>query len=430
MRSKLILVGMLALFVAVGVTAFAEIVPAEESVTKTDGNLVVAWDETVKDATATNGGVTVYGHVTGNVKAVNGNVRVRSGGVIDGTATAVNGKVIKEKGGKILGRGIGERPSGSGSSGASKIDVHGSVTVQKGETLKEVSTVKGNITVYGHITGDATAVMGKVDVRPGGRIDGDATAVMGDVRVRKGSKIGGDATAVMGAVIHEIGGTIDGSTTSVGFPMPKWLIQGYENLGGVAVLGGLWAVILLAQILVAALVVALIPGRMQVIADVFISQPGWSLLYGLIGLMVALPVALLLLITCVGIPFIAVEVVFLYIMWVVGSVGVKLALGQKIRRFQSPIWSAVVGAVLLGLVRLIPLAGGLIVHTLFVVGFGAVIMTGFGAAPDWFSRRVARSTPTPPPPGPTAISPPAPPAPGPIEGTSDSGGDSAHDAAS
>lgn len=299
---------------------------------------------------------------------------------------------------------------------ASNTRGYGDVVVAKGQTVKELSTVKGDVTVYGHVTGDATAMMGDVDVRPGGKIDGDATSVIGDVRVRTGGKVGGDATAVMGNVIHEIGGTIDGHGFSVGFAKPTWMVEEFGDIGGLLFFAVFAAVVLFAQVLVAAIVVAIWPGRMQTIAEVSFGRPGWSLLYGLIGLMAVIPVALLLLITCVGIPFIGVEVVLLYIMWVAGAVGVKLALGQKVRHFRSPVWAVVVGTVLLGLVRLIPLAGGLIVLVLIVVGFGAVIMTGFGTAPDWFARRFCRATP-------------APPAPGPAEGTGNSGGEGAPGAA-
>ena len=132
-------------------------------------------------------------------------------------------------------------------------------------------------------------------------------------------------------------------------------------------------------------------------------RPGWSVLYGIAGALAAVPVALLLLVTCVGIPFIGIEAVLLYAMWIVGAVGVKLAVGQKLgeavnKPFSSPIWAVVVGALLLGLVRLVPLAGGLIVSALFLFGFGAVINTGFGTHPDWFSRRFSKTAPIQPAP--------------------------------
>ena len=64
--------------------------------------------------------------------------------------------------------------------------VRGDIVVEKGQTLKEVSTVQGDVTVYGHVTRDATAVRGNVEVKSGGKVDGDATAVMGNVIIHPG----------------------------------------------------------------------------------------------------------------------------------------------------------------------------------------------------------------------------------------------------
>ena len=77
----------------------------------------------------------------------------------------------------------------------------------------------------------------------------------------------------------------------------------------------------------------------------------------------------------------------------------KLAIGQKLgegvhRPFDSAIWAAVVGTVLLWAVWLVPFAGDLIVSALSVIGFGAVIITGFGTHPDWFSRRFSKGQAT------------------------------------
>jgi len=425
MKSRLVLLGIVVLALSAGPALTVAKSPAGPAPTagppastkRTNGDVVIAKGETVKNATAVNGSLTVYGHVTGDAKAVNGDVRVRFGGIIDGDATAVNGSVNIDLGGKVRGGMLSTNGGGAHSRTLTqKTSVHGDVVVEKGQTVKEATTVRGDVIVYGHVTGDATVVMGDIDVRHGGKVDGRATAVMGNVRVRNGGKVGGDATCVMGSVIHEVGGTIGGSTTSVGFPLPWWMVGGFGNMRGLLFFAIVWTVILVAQVLVAAIVVAIWPGRMQAIAECSFGRPGWSLIYGLIGLVAALPLALLLLITCVGIPFIGVEIVLLFIMWIAGGVGVKLALGQKVRHFGSPVWAAAVGAVLLGLVGLIPLAGGLIVNVLFLMGVGAVIMTGFGTAPDWFVRRFP----------PTA--PPLP-APGAAQGTGDSGGDSAPPAA-
>lgn len=380
---------------------------ASQNVKNTLGSVVVAKGQTVKEAMAVNGDVTVYGHVTGDATAVNGNVYVRSGGVIDGSATSVNGKVIKDPGGAIRGSvttvgGGTAHDKGSGEA----TNTHGDVVVAKGQTVSEATAIQGDVTVYGHVTGDASAVMGEVDVLSGGVVDGDATAVMGDVTVRSGGTVNGDATAVMGGVIQHIGSHVGGQVTRVGFPVPKWLgtwIPGIGEVSGIAVLLVIAVAFLVFWALVTAVIVAIWPARMQTIAECAIRRPGWSLLYGVVGLLTILPLMILLLITCVGIPLIPVELLFVFIIWLVGAAGVKLAVGQKIgqgigRPFRSPVWAAVVGSCLLSLITfpVVPMIGNTICYILFTFGFGATIMTGFGASLDWFPRRFSRP-PSPPP---------------------------------
>ena len=81
--------------------------------------------------------------------------------------------------------------------GAAKVSgsiekVRSDVVVEKGQTVREVSVVQGNITVFGHVTGDASVVMGNLDIKPGGRVDGDAVAVMGKLIIRRGGSVGGN----------------------------------------------------------------------------------------------------------------------------------------------------------------------------------------------------------------------------------------------
>ncbi len=406
-------------------------VPVAQDIHKLGQSIVIAKGQTAKNVTAVNGNVNVYGHVTGDVTAVNGNVYLRRGGSIDGKATAVNGKVTQEPG-AVLGNKLCEvntdpdqMPTSIGDvtmigahgraynadarKGREAVDVGNDVVVRKGETVAEATAVMGDVTVNGHVTGDAVAVMGNVYVPAGGKVDGDAVAVMGKV-VRSGT------------------GNIKGDVTSVGWGFPQttwsgvpgwllpnsakdwdgWLAFLLYNAGGL-VLGAL----------LTAVVIALFPQRMSAIAECSLEKPGWSLLYGLAAALLVIPVAFLLLITCIGIPLIAVEVVLVVLLAIAGTVAVELALGRKIAAgvghpIASAVWAGVVGAVVLGLVELVPLVGITISLVLYTIGAGAALMTGFGARPDWFaskfdktSRPVAQPAPyAPPPPPPAPTDPP------------------------
>jgi|GEM_PF-1978754 len=393
-----------------------------------NGNTTVEKGQTVRNATATNGNVTVLGHVTGNATATNGSVYVRSGGKVDGNATATNGKVVKDPGGVVVGS---VQSSNGGSDRATNIDlfhdsrdthrvgsshkVGNDVVIAKGQTINEATAVQGDVIVYGHVTGSATAVMGNVYVKPGGKVDRDAVAVMGRVVQSPAGTVGGEVTSLDLGIPRHAWWSLPGSAWWTGTNrFGGWLMY-VLYLGGGIVLSAL----------LTAVVIALFPQRMTMIAECSMDKPGWSLLYGVVGAMLVVPIALLLLVTCIGIPLIAVEAVLVVLLMIAGGVGVELGVGRKTgigvgHPIASAVLAGVVGSVLMGLLELVPFVGGLVVWTLYTLGAGAALMTGFGASSDWFPRRFDKSSrTTAPQPVPAAQTPyappPAPPA-GPVEG--------------
>ena len=113
-----------------------------------------------------------------------------------------------------------------------------------------------------------------------------------------------------------------------------------------------------------------------------------SALYGLGGILLILPVAVLLVLTCIGIPLIAVEFLGVFVLWLVGKSGVCLVLGRKSAEainhpIASAVLAAVIGAAIIAFIELIPFVGYVVVLVLDTIGFGAVLMTRFGSKLDW-----------------------------------------------
>lgn len=254
-----------------------------------------------------------------------------------------------------------------------RVNVGGGVMVPAGETTNDAVAIGGAVQVYGHVKGDAVAVMGDVRVFPGGRVDGDAVSV--------------------GGRVTNEGGEIGGQTTSVGLgslPFPSF--HGIGGMGpNILFLG--WAFVLsLAASLVYVAIVALFPRRMETIAHVSLEKAGWSALYGIVAWLLILPVALVLLITCIGIPLILVEILLAMIGELVGKAAIALAVGWKLgEAVNKPIASSVlavfIGAIAIALLHLVPCLGVLVVFVLALLGFGAVWITGFGADPEWIWNR-------------------------------------------
>lgn len=255
------------------------------------------------------------------------------------------------------------------------IRLTGDVIVEKGQTVNNAIAVNGDVRVYGLVTGEATAVMGDVVVEPGGVVEGSAVAVNGKV-IKKGN------------------GVVKGEETSVGWRGMKNLPWDKNNWQ-MGILVGLGTMI--ASLVLAAMVVALFPKRMLTTADTATKQTGKSALYGLVGLLLGLSAAIVLTITIVGIPLMALLVILILVAVVTGHICVGIAIGRKLfEAFDKPqvtvLLAAVVGVLALELVKMVPVLGPIVVFVFNLIGFGAIIITGFGSDSNWYNNRFGRKS--------------------------------------
>ena len=155
--------------------------------------------------------------------------------------------------------------------------------------------------------------------------------------------------------------------------------------------------------LVAMAITALFPERTKIVAETAVERTGASILYGILAILLTVPIAVMLVLTCVGVPLIVVEIILLAGAWFFGKMGIGLALGSKIADSAhhpdlSPIVSVGIGLVVIGLIHAIPIVGGIVAWILSLIGFGAVIASGFGTDHDWWKNRRRGSSPQIPPP--------------------------------
>jgi len=130
-------------------------------------------------ATSVNGSISVGDEavVTGNIKTVNGSIRVDSGASIE-KASTVNGGLRVADGVKAEGLST----------------VNGSINVGKNGTIEDkVSAVNGRITVGDgtSIGGDVSNVNGQIGLS-GAEVAGDLTTVNGDIELSDGAVVKGD----------------------------------------------------------------------------------------------------------------------------------------------------------------------------------------------------------------------------------------------
>jgi NDP-sugar pyrophosphorylase family protein len=93
--------------------------------------------------------------------------------------------------------------------------------VQRGERLRNVTTLRGRVIVKsGAEVDEAMAVGGDLVVEPGGKVNRSATSVGGDVQLEGDAKVGESVVSLGGDVIRsreaQVGGTVVAFSVKVG----------------------------------------------------------------------------------------------------------------------------------------------------------------------------------------------------------------------
>jgi hypothetical protein len=153
-----------------------------------------------------------------------------------------------------------------------------------------------------------------------------------------------------------------------------------------AIIGGTLffkVLILLGFIGLAMITVSYLTPQLGVISAKIEKQWLNTFLWGILGVLLILPVAVLLAITIIGIPLIIVEMLFISIAMTLGFLSISQLIGKSftkaIKRAGQPMLLEIVwGLLILFLVDLIPGIGMLIKIVAVTIGFGAAILTKFG----------------------------------------------------
>lgn len=267
--------------------------------------------------------------------------------------------------------GHGVRIHGGARNEDDRISTGGSVRVDAGEVVNDAVAIGGSVEVAGHVRGDAVAMGGSVILEPGARVDGEAVAMGGKVVVPEGAVVHGDRVAMGGG---SIGGIIG------------WLVDAASDAGTApVVLFGVLAALLRAVtlIILALLVMAFLPDRVERVRDFMVANTGQSVLGGLALLIGFVPLVVLLIITVVGIALIPVVVVVFASFLVVGLTALANWLGYRIPLFEerkTPMVAMLLGLAVILLVDFVPFVGTPIILAASLVAAGAVMLSRFGRA--------------------------------------------------
>ncbi len=265
----------------------------------------------------------------------------------------------------------------------------GCVTVNPGSGFGDLVVIGRSTEVPAGtvIDGNAVVVGGSLEVL--GQVRYDAIAIGGSVRVRPGGVVGGEAVALGGRALVDPGGRVAGNAVSIGLSSLVWpRMPSVPWMPRVSALG---------MALLALIIAALWGPNVRLAGEVIAREPARSSLLGLLTLALT-PVALLLLIvTVLGIPLIAVLALLVAAAYLFGWAAVADLLGRRVLGLLSStapgnLWPVLSGALLLVLGGQIPFVSGLLGVAIWLIGVGAAVATRFGTREAW-------------PPGPPAATP-------------------------
>lgn len=303
------------------------------------------------------------------------------------------------------------------------VQTGGNVEVKAGETVDEVVVVGGSATIHGRVLhdavviggqmyldgvvgGDTVVVLGGIRMGQGAVAHKDAVAVLGNLSLAPGATVEHDAVSVMGNLDVPAGAVVKGDKVNVGFPIhaPKleWLGKWFKyclfELRPLAPqVGWVW-VFAAVSFLLSLFVAAAFPRAIRPCVDNLRRRPATTFLLGLLTKLVAPIVIVFLIATGVGLFVVPFVLAALFVGAVAGKTAMLEWIGSGIGRrlggvFQRPVPAYLLGAVVVTLLYLVPVAGMLTFLIVSVWGLGCVVTAIFGRA-----QREAPAAPNPEPP--------------------------------
>src|SRR4051794_20514626 len=184
--------------------------------------------------------------------------------------------------------------AGSASAATDHVVITGGAVVPRGQTAGDIIVVDGPVSIAGHATGDVVAVSGPVRVT--GRVDGDLIAVSDRAVLGPGARVGGDLRYGDERPVLAPGASVGGKVSK-----EDWADAG-NGWGWVSVFGW-WLAVSVSTLLVGALLVWLAPGALHAADRAVREHLGATIGWG-VAIAIGVPLlAILALVTLVGIPF-------------------------------------------------------------------------------------------------------------------------------
>lgn len=218
--------------------------------------------------------------------------------------------------------------------------------------------------VSGTVTGDTVIVGGKTALSEHARLTGDLVTVAGRLKRAPGAVTTGDV----------VNAGVFGSSVSVLAIVLTFMLP--------MVVMGVLAVLLAFAIMG--------ERRVGAVAEAIHQHAGAAVVVGVLVVAACIVLGpMLLLARPFGGAIGSVAWLAVMLASIGGYAGLSFALGRRLTSRSSPLAMTILGAVVISVVILIPIAGWLMWLLLTALAVGGCALSGFGSSPDWFRTRRA-----------------------------------------
>lgn len=245
------------------------------------------------------------------------------------------------------------------------------VTVERDMRVKSVVSIKGQITVSGKVDGHVIAIGDSIVLTKSATVDGNVIAIGGIVVQGKGAEVTGTITEINSSNISDV------ITTMLSDDWEGWSwIQAIFSI-----------TVFFCTLLIGLILVVLLPKQIRRVAGAIQTHTWKSTWWGILGLILIVPLFILLTISVIGIVLIPLEIILVTCGGFMGLIAVSRLIGAKVyalfkRTGQPMLRETFWGLIILWMIGWIPVVGWMIKVCAITIGLGAVIFTRFGTAAD------------------------------------------------
>jgi hypothetical protein len=172
----------------------------------------------------------------------------------------------------------------------------GAARVGVNQTSGTIVRVGGDLSVAGHITGDAISLGGNVRLEPGARVDGRIVTLLGDINLPSQPGVAQGVSAVLGST-H-----VEGVTPDQRPSVPNLSAASALKPLRALISASYWQWFYLGIVCAIVAVLGLLPGWLEALETPFWHESGRSIGLGLLTLTLSIPLGLLAALTLIGAP--------------------------------------------------------------------------------------------------------------------------------